>query len=74
MDQPNGEWLDSGLPVVGYFHDQELALQGVGWFTRYLDAWQEAGFRRFIDFRELAAALSLQLDVCEPDGGLTVAC
>lgn len=57
LDQPNGEWLDSGLPVVGYFHDQELALQGIGWFTHHLDAWQDAGFRRFVDFRELAAAL-----------------
>jgi hypothetical protein len=50
------KWLASGLPVVGYFHDKDIADHGVGWFTDSLAQWRRAGARRFIDFRELAAA------------------
>ena len=61
LDEPNTAWFDSGLPVVGYFHDREPALEGVGWMSKWLDRWQEAGARRFIDFRELAAAVGRRL-------------
>lgn len=50
------KWLASGLPVVGYFHDKDVADDGVGWLAKSLAEWRRAGARRFIDFRELAAA------------------
>jgi hypothetical protein len=57
LDQPDARWFTSGLPVVGYFHDRDLARDGVDWLARWLDRWREAGARRLIDFRELAAGL-----------------
>jgi hypothetical protein len=42
-------------------------VEGIGWISRYLDAWQECGAQRFIDFRELASALghTFELAQCE---------
>jgi hypothetical protein len=45
LNEPNPAWFDAGLPVVGYFHDRELALEGVDWISRWLDHWQAAGPR-----------------------------
>ena len=61
LDRPDAAWFLSGLPVVGYFHDYEPALEGVSWMTTWLDRWQEAGARRLIDFRELASAVGCRL-------------
>ena len=61
LNLPDSTWFASGLPVVGYFHDQDVAVEGVGWMTQWLDRWQEAGARRLIDFRELASAVGCRL-------------
>jgi hypothetical protein len=71
LDLASPDWLRAGLPVVGYFHDRDLALDGVEWLRRHLDAWADAGVERMLDFRELAAALALELDVRD-DGGVAV--
>jgi hypothetical protein len=63
LDEPRPEWFAAGLPVVGYFHDREPALEGVAWISRHLDAWQAAGASRLIDFRELASAIGRRLSV-----------
>jgi hypothetical protein len=63
LNEPEASWFDAGLPVVGYFHDYELALEGVAWMSRWLDAWQTAGAARLIDFRELAAAMGRRLEL-----------
>jgi hypothetical protein len=63
LDEADAEWFAAGLPVVGYFHDREPALEGVAWICRWLDAWQAAGARRLIDFRELASAIGRRLTV-----------
>ena len=70
LDKPDAAWFDAGLPVVGYFHDYELALEGVPWMSRWLDQWQAAGAKKFIDFRELAAAIGRRLHLEEHDGAL----
>jgi len=70
LDEPDPEWFAAGLPVVGYFHDREPALEGVAWIRRCLDAWQAAGARRLIDFRELASAISRRLSVARDGGSL----
>jgi hypothetical protein len=57
LDEPDARWFRSGLPVIGYFHDRDLARDGIDWLARWLDRWREAGARRLIDFRELAAGL-----------------
>ena len=68
LDSPDAAWFDSGLPVVGYFHDREVALEGVEWIINWLDRWQEAGANRMIDLRELATALSCRLFLEERNG------
>lgn len=65
MNEPDAAWFDAGLPVVGYFHDREVALEGVEWMTRWLDAWQEVGTRRLLDFRELAAIVGRSLHLSQ---------
>jgi hypothetical protein len=57
LNTAESSWFDAGLPVVGYFHDYELAIEGLQWMKKWLDEWQDAGAKRFIDFRELAAVL-----------------
>ncbi|MFC1680737.1 hypothetical protein ACFL1S_02945 [Pseudomonadota bacterium] len=67
LDSPDQSWFDAGLPVVGYFHDYELACEGVGWMTALLDQWQSDGARWFIDFREFSNILSHRVS-CSRDG------
>jgi hypothetical protein len=43
---------------VGYFHDYDVGLEGVHWVSTWLDRWQDSGAQKFLDFRELAAAVS----------------
>jgi hypothetical protein len=69
LDEPDAAWFDAGLPVVGYFHDRDVAVEGSAWFARCLDGWQAAGARRLLDFRELSAALGRRLDVDDGGGG-----
>ena len=82
LSEPHASRFDAGLPVVGYFHDRDLALEGVPWMSFRLDAWADAGARKFWDFRELAAAvgrefrlegeagggyvLTVNVDICAP--------
>jgi hypothetical protein len=70
LDEPAASWFDSGLPVVGYFHDRDLALGGVKWACRALDRWQDGGAKRFMDFRELAAALCCRFQIREDQGSV----
>ncbi len=70
LNELDGKWFTSGLPVIGYFHDRELSLEGVDWMTRWLDAWQNAGARRFVDYRHLASALGKTLSLRETRGEL----
>jgi len=69
LDQAEASWFEAGLPVVGYFHDRDLAVHGVSWIGKCLDRWQAAGARRLLDFRELATVVGRSLSLEEgPDG------
>jgi hypothetical protein len=68
LNEPQTAWFDSGLPVVGYFHDREPALEGEGWVSQWLDRWQEAGARQFVDFRAFAAAVACRFQLAERAG------
>jgi len=63
LDKPDPGHLESELPAIGFFHDYEPAVIGPDWMGTQLDAWRRAGARRLMDFRELAAALELRLDL-----------
>jgi hypothetical protein len=68
LDLAAPEWLLAGLPVVGSFRDGDVAVNGIEWLRRHLDAWAAAGAARLIDFRKLASALALDLELGERDG------
>jgi hypothetical protein len=70
LSEPGAGWFSAGLPVVGYFHDRDPALEGAGWIGRWLDAWSDAGARRYMDLRELAAAVGRGLRLEERNGSL----
>lgn len=55
LDEPDPSWFEAGLPVVGYFHARDVALHGAAWLAAQLDAWREAGARRFVTLGDLAA-------------------
>jgi hypothetical protein len=63
LDCPDDSWFRSELPVVGYFHDYEVALEGTRWLCRWLDAWLNAGAQRLIGFDELAACLACSVAI-----------
>ena len=52
---------------MGYFHDRDLALNGVQWFEHCLENWSQAGATRMIGYSLLAAACARQLEV-DPTG------
>jgi len=58
LDEPSDSWFDSGLPVVGYFHDKEIAEQGPEWLELQLKEWEACGARRFIDYATLLRSLN----------------
>ena len=63
FDLAASHWFDSELPVVGYFHDFDISAHGLNWFTSNLDAWELAGAKYLIDFRELTHILSYTIGV-----------
>lgn len=67
LDIPAETWFDAALPVVGYFHDSDIAENGVKWFSDCLDQWRQAGARKMIDLGELAAALGMKFAVKKKD-------
>jgi len=58
LDRYDPSWFDAGLPVVGYFHDFDISINGADWLSECLENWQQAGVKYFIDFRELAGIVS----------------
>lgn len=68
LNEPSHAWFDAGLPVVGYFHDRDVAQQRIQWMGKCLDGWRNAGARRFLTLRELAAALGHRLFLEETSG------
>ena len=67
LNEPDPSWFDSGLPVVGYFHDFDISINGTNWFSNYLDEWENAGANYFMDFREVSALLNHYLTIEESD-------
>jgi hypothetical protein len=67
LDQPDSVWFDSELPVIGYFHDFDVCLNGTGWFSKYMDEWQAAGAKYLLSLGEVAARMNYYLSVEKED-------
>lgn len=72
LDEPTPAAFGAGLPVVGFFHDRDPALEGVDWIRKCLDQWAVTGARRLVDFRELAAAVGRRLSLENDNGALVL--
>ena len=59
LDEADAKWFDSELPVIGYLHDRDIAIYGMEWFVKHIEAWERCGAKRFIDFQELLSQLNL---------------
>lgn len=63
LDAPDEKWFHGCLPVVGYFHDFDIAERGVDWFVNHLDSWQAAGAKRIVNFCDVNAALHVRIEL-----------
>ena len=72
LDEADAGWFDSPLPVIGYMHDRDLALNGVGWLVDNLAAWERAGATRFIDYGQLASLLAAPVTIAAGERGWIV--
>ena len=72
LEEPDSVWFRAGLPVVAFFHDRDIVLEGVDWLTNILDRWQGAGARRLTDFRDLAALTTTTLYLDQNSANLHV--
>lgn len=72
LDEADPAWCDGDGPVVGYWHDRDMALQGPGWAPGFLDAWRDCGITRLVAFSDLAAAYGTEVDAALVDGEVVV--
>lgn len=72
LDTADEKWFDGCLPVVGTFHDFDIAEHGVSWFPEQLARWKQAGAKRVIDFCEVSALLNLYTELQTEDGEITL--
>ena len=56
LDQAEPSWFEPGLPVIGYWHDRDMAVYGPTWAPAHLSRWRECGARRMVAFSDLAGA------------------
>jgi hypothetical protein len=68
LDEADPGWFDAGLPVVGYWHDRDMAVGGPRWAPDLLQAWRECGARRAWAFADLARAYATPVDAVLVDG------
>jgi hypothetical protein len=62
LDEADPAWFDAGLPVVGYWHDRDMAVHGPGWAPEHLERWRDAGARRAWAFADLARVYATPID------------
>jgi hypothetical protein len=67
LDKPDVAWLDSELPVIGYFHDFDLTKNGMKWFDKNLCDWEMAGIKHFITLKDMTDVLQSNFQI-EIDG------
>jgi hypothetical protein len=69
LNEADAKWFKSALPVVGYFHDFDISINGLDWFTDCLNNWEAAGAKYFVDFREVAGRLDRMMGIQKTERG-----
>jgi hypothetical protein len=72
LDQEPDTWAGGPFPVVGYWHDRDMALRGAQWAPQLLRAWRDAGMTRFWSFAQLAAVYADPVDAVIENGEVSV--
>jgi hypothetical protein len=72
LDEADPAWSAGDTPVVGYWHDRDMAVSGAGWAPGHLEAWRECGIKTFVAFSDLAAAYATEVDAALVDGEVVV--
>ena len=70
LDEASASWFESPLPLVGYLHDQDLAVHGTGWLEEGLAAWEAAGATTFTDLRQLGRLARVRPTLSPGSGGI----
>jgi hypothetical protein len=69
LDEADPAWFADDLPVVGYWHDRDMAVHGPGWAPEQLERWRDAGARRAWAFADLARAYATPIAAVLRDDG-----
>lgn len=72
LDEADPRWCQGDGPVVGYWHDRDMAVSGPSWAPDHLDAWRDCGIRRLVAFSDLAAVYRAEVDAALVDGEVVV--
>jgi len=72
LDEADTSWFETGLPVVGYWHDRDMVVNGPNWAPEQLERWRDAGARRAYAFADLARAYATPIDAVLNDGRVEV--
>ena len=72
LDEADPSWFAAGLPVIGYWHDRDMAVHGPGWVPQQLARWRACGATRAWAFADLAAAYRTPIDAVLVDGEVVV--
>jgi hypothetical protein len=72
LDEADSSWFGAGLPVVGYWHDRDMAVRGPRWVADQLARRRDAGARRAWAFADLARAYATPVHATLADGEVQV--
>lgn len=72
LDEADPHWCSRDVPVVGYWHDRDMAVSGPSWVPDQLAAWRDCGISRFAAFADLAEAYATEIDAALVDGEVVV--
>ena len=61
---PDSSFAAAGYPIVGVFHDYDIAVNGLGWLEETIDQCRKSGINRFMTLKELSGYLCAALSVC----------
>lgn len=68
LDSYSSKWIKTELPFIGYFHDFDIARNGVSWFSNCIENWKKIGVKNFIDLRTLSTGLNFNLSIKRENG------
>jgi len=69
---PDPAYSHAGYPIIGVFHDNEIATLGTSWLEQTLNDWAKIGYDRFITLRELAGYLCASIAACSMHDSLSI--